>query len=243
MDKILKIDKIFNQKILNHNQNIFFNHSTNLLINIISNNIKEIILEYHFIEISELEHLKNKLVINLLKFRNKNYYDIELTNICVELLQLVSEINYQFKIDYSLNSPNSFSNFNKNIGIKLYHKSYSIKMKNNLYKNSYTILSPILSNTINDDYPNLHIYPYIYSDSDSDSESDEQNIYFAKQRKIIKNKSLNNSIDNNIKQSIMKINENKILNKNILMIKKNPKEYKIVSKNVSFDWEKSFISI
>ena len=181
MDKILKIDKIFYQKILNHNQKKFFNHSTKLLINIISNNIKEIILEYHFLEIIELEQLKNKLVINLLKFRNKNYYDIEISNICIELLQLVSEINYQFNFEYNLDNLdnlNNFTNYSNNIGIKSYHKSYIQKIQNNFYKNPYTILSSIHSNTLNIDYSYQHIHPYLYSNSNSNSNS---NLYFKPQ--------------------------------------------------------------
>ena len=259
MENILKIDKIFCQKILNHKQNIFFNHSTKLLINIISNNIKEIILKYHFLEVIELEQLKNKLVINLLKLRNKNYYDIELSNIYVDLIKLVSEINYPFNIGYSSNNYNNFSNFNKNTSVKFYYKPYSQGINNNFYNNAYTILSPIQSNTLNDNDNYLFTHPYSNSNSNSnsssDSDYDDEYIYIHKQRKIVKNYLSNNSIDNYMIQSIMKNQKNILMNKknnidnskkniNIFVNKKeNPKEYKIVSKNVSFDWNKSFISI
>jgi hypothetical protein len=263
MEKILKIDKMFSQKILSHDQNILFNHSTKLLINIISNNIKEIISEYHFLDFIELKQFKNDLVINLLKLKNKNYYYFELTNICDELIQMVEEINYPFGITNSLinynNSLNNYDNLKKNINIKFYHK------------------------------PSSHIYQNLKGfdlSSDSDSDMDDEYTYWDIQRKFIKNNLSNNLIDNNMLSSIMKINKKNILNKNTLTNKKTninfininslkkeintfdnkkensnkiinmnnkkngiftkkkiPKEYKIISKNISFDWEKSFISI
>jgi hypothetical protein len=269
MEKFLEIDKIFKEKILNHDQNIFFNHSTKLLINIINNNIKEIIWEYHFVNSFELKSLVNNLIINLLKLKNKNYYSVELLNICDELIQMIEEINYPLDINIF---PSNLDNFSSNIDNNLF---YNNKNKNSLKKSVKFYHKP-----------SSHLYYNLESDSDSDSE----NIYWNFQKNFIKNNLSSSLIDNNMLNSIGKIKKN-ILGKYILsdnkaniyltkksdlndktnmvvvnikenktgitdlndknyndnyykkLEKKNFKEYKIVSRNFSFDWEKSYISI
>lgn len=60
INKILHIKKFFYEKILNNQHSNLYNFSTNLLLNEIKNNIRNIIEEYYFIEIVEFELLKAK---------------------------------------------------------------------------------------------------------------------------------------------------------------------------------------
>ena len=90
MNKILQIKKIFDEKILNCQENNLFTFSTNLLLNEINNNIHNIIEEYYFIEIEEFNLLKKEIIENILLLQNKNYYNNELFFNCNDIIKLLN---------------------------------------------------------------------------------------------------------------------------------------------------------